>query len=872
MTQTIFAPKLTQSDTDAPVAAQAHQTPSAGKDTTSQWLLSLAHWLLIGFAGLLPVFFLPGLWGSLGFQKVLLAMGVIGGVVVLLSLLSLRTKSVVSIVPVSLMLFWGVVGAAAVSALFSPDWLGAFRGSAVESQTVAFLFLLAAVMTVMLTLQRAKKATFTLLAALAVGGLGLLVYVVIRLIFGPILAFGSFQAVTVSPLGNFNDLAVFAGLTIVLALIALLQLRVTAVVRGVLVALVALSLIVLAAVNFFYVWLVIGFFSLLVLLYLIAQDTLFSSASVESEAPAPKKPVSKLTLGLTAAVCVVSAGFIVTGDYLGGVVSSTFSIDYLEVRPSLGATVDILQSTYQEDLLFGAGPNQFLSSWRQFKDASINQTIFWNTDFRSGSGYIPTMFVNVGLIGLLLVILFHAWYLWAGVRMLLRPAVSDSFWYFVALLSFTGAVFLWGISYVYVPGQTLLLLTAVLTGLSLAAGGVLHPQRLFRIPLASSQQRGFALMAVAIVFISSAMGAWFTFGKQYVAQASFAQAQATETEAAAIDQAALSSYSLFPDDLFLGVRARLALFEMNQILTISEPTEADQQRFAAAFNQALTFASAGVEQAPTEPAYQAILAGVYNNLAIAGVEDAAQRATSSIAAAQALDPKNPTYAFLAAQLAVSRGDLVASRASLLEALQQKNNFTQALFLLAQVDIAEGNEEAAIATTQAIIRLEPNNPARYYQLGILQASVGNAQAAKQAYQQALQIDNDFANARYQLALLQVADNEIEAAISGLLFIQVSNPDNEQLASLITTLESGEIPELPSTNDEPVNENEPVVVDDEVTSTEVPDSDLLTPLNTVSSDNSALVEEGANDDSFSSEENVQAGSDQAVSDEESQDTVE
>jgi len=838
MSQTIFAPKLTQSDS-LTSAAKAGSKPKT-EDTTSKWLLLIAHGLLVIFAGLLPVFFLPGLWGSLPFQKVLLAMGVVGGVVVVLSLLSLRTRSVVSVVPMSLLLFWGVVLSAVASALFSPDWLGAFRGGAVESQTVTFLILLGVLMTVTLVMQKAKQATLFLFAALSIGSLTLLTYAVTRLLFGPILAFNSFESVTVSPVGNFNDLAVFGGLTIVLSLIALLQLRIVLPLRIFLVACIALALMVLAAVNFFYIWLIVGFFSLLVLLYLVSQDTLFSNLSADTNENQVRNTVSKLTLGVVSVICVISGGFIVAGDYFGGLVADVLNVEYLEVRPSLGATVDILQSTYQEDLLFGAGPNQFVSSWRSFKDTSINQTIFWNTDFRSGSGYIPTMFVNLGLIGSLLVVAFHGWYLWSGARMLLRPVSTDRFWYFAGLLSFTGAVFLWGVSYVYVPSPTLLLLAALLTGVSLAAGSVLQPQRAITIALASNQQRGFALMAIAIVFISAAMGTWFTFGKQYVAQATFAQAQANETDSETLDQAALTSFELYSDDQFLGVRARLALLEMNQILTIAEPSEADQQRFLAASNQALTFADAAVAQARTEPSHYAILAGVYNNLAIAGIPDAVGRATSSIAAAQALDPQNPTYALLTAQLAANRGDVESSRSALLQALQQKNNFSEALYLLAQLDIAEGNVESAIATTQAIIRLEPNNPTRYYQLGLLESSAGNTTAAREAYVAAIQLDPNFANARYLLALLQIADGETEQALSELRFIQESNADNVQLQELVATLEAGDVPTLATTSPEQVNENEPVAVDDGVTSSVMPESNLLTPLNTVGGTQPQAVE--------------------------------
>jgi len=841
MSQTIFAPKLTQADS-APVHKPEYDdvatVDTAPADQTNTWLIGIARWVVIGFAGLLPIFFIPGLWGSLGFQKVLLAMVAVGGVSILLALLSLRTRTVSTVLPLSLLIFFGVVATAVVSALFSPNWNEAFRGSLVETQTVAFLALLGGVMAIGLVMQYAKRAMYRFFVVLMTGGLLLLTYVSIRLLAGPILPFNSFLDATSSPVGTFNDLAVFAGLIVLLSLVALIQLRLTTGVKALVSVATIAALFVLAAVNFFYVWLIVGFFSLLVLLYLISYDTLFRYGDA---APSKYTP-SRLAIIVTAVVCVVSAGFVVAGENIGGIVGEQLEISYLEVRPSLGATTDILQATYTEDLFFGAGPNQFESSWRSFKDTSINQTIFWNTDFRAGSGYIPTMFINLGLVGGLLLIAFHAWYLWNGALMLLRPTNPDSFWYFVGLVSFTGAVFLWGMSYVYVPGATLLLLAALLTGISFAARGMLLPERMKVITLATNHKRGFALMALVIMLISSVMGAWFTVGKQYSAHATFAQAQATQTDVSAIDQAASLAYQLYPDDQFLIVRAQIALFEMNEILALSEPSESDQQRFITVSTQGLAFAEAAVAEASDNPAHLLILASLYNNLAIVGIEGAAERVQTAIATARALDPKNPIYDFVTAQFAVNRNDLESVRPALLRALEQKNNFSEALNLLAQLDIQEGNTEAAITTTQAIIRLEPNNATRYYQLGILQTAAENLTAAATAYREALRIDPDFANARYSLALLQINDGELDAALTSLLSLQAANADNVELQQLITSLQNGTLPDI-NANPSSVSEVEPVVSEDNVTSQIAPESDLLTPLNTVGSSASTPVPMGS-----------------------------
>lgn len=856
--QPSFAPKSTQESTEPKVAPTKE---TSGSDATSAFLLGLARWCVAGYAGLLPLFFVVGLWGSLTLQKVLLSVGAVGAVVIILSLLTLRTKKTVTIVPISLVLFLGIVVSAVVSGLFSPDWQGAFRGSYLETQTVGFWMLLLGVMVMTLVLQQSKKIISVSLMMLLASTTLVTVYITSRLFFGPVLSLGSFGTVTVSPIGNFNDMAVFAGLAIVLSLVSLVQLRLTAYAKILFAGLVAGSLVVLAAVNFFYVWLVVGFVALLTLLYLISQDTLFADQT-------NKKPAnfSKFTLGVVALVCVVSAAFVVVGEYAAGEVQEVFGVEYLEVRPSLGATTNILQSTLQEDLFFGVGPNQFVSSWRDFKDASINQTVFWDTDFEAGSGYIPTMFVNLGLVGMFFIIAFHGWYIWSGLQMLLRPVASDSFWYFVGVVSFVGAVFLWGMSYVYIPGATLLLLAAFLTGISLVAARSLQPERAITITLAATQQRGFVLMAVAIMCISGVMGTWFTLGKQYVAQASFNETEARSADVAVLDQAALASYALYPDDRFLDVRARIAFLEMNQLLSVPEPTEVEQQRFIEVSNQAVTFIEQAILQAPHEPSYYALRAGVFNNLAIAGVPNAIGRATSSVAEAVALDPQNPSYALLLAQMAVNRGDLAETRQALSTALSQKNNFAQALFLLAQLEISEGNVTEAIVTTEAIIRLEPNNPTRYYQLGILESSNGNADRAAQAYRAALAIDPNFANARYLLALIQISEGQVAEALDSLRIVAQSNADNVQLQELIAALEAGEVPAIADASATQVSESTPVVDENGVTSPVVPDSDLLTPLNIVGSDDESTqeVEELDTPESSESEqesEEVEPTSDQS-----------
>jgi tetratricopeptide (TPR) repeat protein len=820
-----FAPQSTVQQPELETKPPVIKTSTS--DTVSNFLLKAMRMVLVTFTFLLPVFFMPGLWGTLGFQKSLLAVACVTLVIIGGSLLILRSRVTHTVLPLPLGVFLVFLGVALASAVASSDIGAALRGSVFEVQTFAFALLMFGIMVVPLILQQSKRYMFYVCAALGSGLALLLGYVATRILLGPVLPFGSFFGMTQTPVGNLNDLALLAGLTIILSIVAMLQLRLRTVSQAVLAGFAIPALLVLAVVNFLYVWLVVGFFGLLVLLYLVSYDSLFEESSETSHSM--RSPV---LFGLIGVVCLVSGSFVVAGDFMGERFATWFEIEYLEVRPSLIANIDIIQGVYSEDLFLGVGPNQFEQAWREFKDPAINQTLFWNTDFIAGSGFVPTLFVTLGLLGGVAFVLFHLSYLWLGIRALLRPSSSDSFWYFAGVFSFVGAVFLWGMSYVYVPGATVMLLAALLTGLSLVAFSDLQPATRKIIPLVTNQKRGFMVMAATIFSITGSMFILFTVGEQYVAQASFNKAQQSAPTLAVIDQAALQAFSTYPDDRFLGVRARVALLEMNRLFAIQEPTEADQQRFVEVADLALRFATAAITSAPENPEYHGILAGIYNNYALAGIEGALERSAESLAEAKRLNPRNPSYDFMQAQMSASRGDTDTARESVTAALQQKPNFAQALLLLAELDIAAGDIPGAIEITKAILTLEPQNPARHYQLGILFVAAEQTTNAFEAYSAALTLDPNFANARYLRALLLVDLGQIDQALEELRLVAETNADNSQLLALIGSLESGDVPDTSSATADLISDGEPTSSGSGVTSLINPDTNLVTPLNTVS----------------------------------------
>lgn len=800
-------------------------------DSLGGFFQTITQYSVVALILLLPIIFIPGLPGTIGFDKVLLTLGVSLLVVVLVGLSALRYKSVATIVPLPLLAFWlfSIVGV--VSALLSGDVQDSLRGSFIEPQTAGFFVVMALLMTIALVIQNSKRTSLRVLLAFGAASFLAVGYTFIRLFLDPgILSFGNFSSITNSPIGGFNDLAIFSALVVMLCLITMLHFHLRRREQSILVILLVLSLSLLTVVNFFHLWLVVGFFSLLLLVYILSKDTLFSNTSIEDS-----KPVSKVLVLATVLVCVVSVVFVVAGDYAGSKVSELTNVTYVEVRPSMEATIDIGRAVYGENILLGIGPNRFTDAWRLYKDKDINETLFWSTDFPAGFGFVPTLFITTGLLGGILILAFHVLYLRAGYKMLLKGENNDPFWNYFGVVTFVSSVFLWGMSYVYIPGATILLLTALFTGLSFVAYAALVPKAKIEVPLVNSRKRGFVIMAVVIITLVSAVAVLFTVIKQYSAQVTFLKANAEATTPEEFQVAIIQALQKYRDDTIVGALAQIKLLSMRQMLSIVEPTTDDQERFEALTIDAIALSNEAIAIDPTSPTPYATLADVLSVLSGTGFEGARERALENLTLAQARDPYNPAYSLFGATLAIQAKDLSKARSEIAKALELKPNYSQALFLLTQIDIQEGNIESALANTRQIISFEPNNPTRYYQLGVLLAANNDRGNAITAYETAIALDQNFANARYMLSLAYLAESRLDDALTQLKIVRETNQDNEQLNQLIKQLETGGLASLNGNNLEgAVDEVSPEEDGESAVVTPVnPNTDLVTPVNTVGS---------------------------------------
>lgn len=769
MSQSVFTPQ-----------AATEPFHVADADRMTQSLL----WIVRAVAGFAIIFTPFVFWMAPGviidLQKAVLLSVVSLVVVTTLGFLSLRSSRCYTVLPMPLFFLAAFCAVAMISSWLSSYPLESWRGLYGEvGTTLSFILLFIATSLPLLFQQSKKLLSYVLMGGISCVGV-LIMYTAVRALFGPAASFGIFSSVASGPLGGINDVAVLAGATVSLALVSGVF-KLNLLHRVITVLFAAASLVVLVAANVMFVWLLLGVVSGLLLVYALLRFLVQDKMT--------KAPARWVFRAAATSLFVMSILFLFSPNWLMSATDTVFSIEYFEVRPSLDATADVARATFEnKSLLFGAGPNQFSDMWEQYKDPALNETVFWNTSFTSGNSFVSTLFVTTGLLGGGLFVLFHAWFIYSGVRTLILGDERNKFWFNTSLFAFFASLFLWLSAYFYTPGLGLLLIAGSATGVALAAMGPLLPFLIKPVRLVGSRRSG-VLAIVLVVGVVTVFGFFVSETvSQYRAHSQYAEARQDATTVDQLHEGLDAAYRRFGHTLFLETKSELYRQQADQFFAMEDPTEDDITSFTDTIKKGmeLTVQASSRDLASPEP--YAIAASLYHRLAMAGVSGASERAVASLGIAQERQLHNPLYNLYGAQMAQELGDVEQARAQITAALKKKTNYIDALQLLSTIDIQSGDLDSAIQATIATVQLDPDNAARYFQLGGLYEAIEDEETAFLAYNRALDIDPGFANARYARALLLYADGQTEVALSELQIILQTNPDNESLLQTIVAIQS------------------------------------------------------------------------------------
>lgn len=801
-------------------------------DTFARTLRTIAQTVILITSAILPLIFIPSVVAPTEYTKVLCISIAVFFAVVLYSLSVLREGLFSMRVSYPLCALWLVFLVSLASSLLSGDFRDSFVGDMFSVHTSAFVGLLAVLASIAAAVSIEKMRVMYFYMGLIVSALILVIFHLVRLIFGfDILTFSVFTTSSATPVGSLNDLALFLGLVTMLSLVALEQLPLTKPGRAIHLSVVGLSLVMLAVINFFMVWVVLGFMSLALIMYTLTKDRFSEKPTQFIESSREQGGALWAALSVT----FVSLLFIIGGSFLSNWISQYSGISYIEVRPSFEATADIARNVYTDNPFLGIGANKFSDAWRLYKNEAVNTSVFWNTDFNAGNGYVTTFFVTTGVLGGVMWIAFLFLYFGLGIRRLFNAQTTDHIWYVIAISSFVSSVYIWGISFVYVPGATMLIIAALTTGIAITAFTHIRPTEPRRILLEMNRRTGFVMIVGVMIMIVSSMSIMYMVARHYSSIYAFNESVRATNAGEVIDsleQKVITAFAFSSSDVFARRIGEYQLARMNQLVNLSEPTEEQRQAFMSASEIGIDATRRALALDGTEPLNWITLGRVYGVLASVQVQDADKAAIDAFTKAREFDPKNPLIPLEQAVVEARRGEFESAQRLISDAIALKPNYTDAFYLQSQIDIARGDVPAAIASTRSSITLEPTNAARYYQLGVLESAQNNVDDAIIAFERAVALDTNFANARYLLARAYDIQGRSADARAQLEVVLRLNPDNTDVRNLLQSLDAfGTL--TPQNGVQATTVTEPTPTVDEngvVRTTQNPDTPLVNPVNT------------------------------------------
>ncbi|MCR4333745.1 MAG: hypothetical protein NUV60_01870 [Patescibacteria group bacterium] len=695
------------------------------------------------------------------------------------------------------------------SAFSGGSFSSSLWGSALESDTLGFMLITAVLGTLTAFILRRKEhyQSFLRTGALVFGvvaGLEVLVVIV-----------GQFASDKISPafslVGSFTDLAFLMGLGVISILITLRFLELPQRAHRLLLISGTLALFLLAIANSSVVWILLALVSLGLFVESVmkrgsqSRDAEFDDVSMADEEQMSTDEGNR-SLVLPLVVLAVSLFFLIGGT-LGGALANALHVDVLSVRPSWQSTFGVAQKVYTAAPVFGSGPGTFGVEWLKYRDASLNSTVFWNIDFSSGIGFIPTSFVTTGLLGALAWIIFLGFLIVLGLRMLILRAPEDPFVRYVAILSFVATLYLFAVAIFELPNTVILVLAFVFAGLFVSTTRFAAMGRQWGIIFARSPRLGFVIVfALTILLLSSVVAAYTLVGR-YIAAIELSKSAVAfrNSDLDSAEKSAQNSVSFAPNSTAYQIEAGIAIARLNQIVSSTTmQKDAAQKAFQAALSTGINAALTATNLAPSDYQNWLTLGNLYAQAVPLGVTGAYDSAKTAYDKAKMLNPTNPQIPYILAQLDIANKNTKAAQDDLKAAIALKQDYTAAIFLLSQLEVQDGNVKDALASALAAAYFQPNDPNILFQVGILYAASNDLSNAAAALSAAVSANPQFANARYFLSAVYAKQNDTMKALEEMQAIAAMSDENATaVATQLVALEAGKNPfpanllSLPST---------------------------------------------------------------------------
>lgn len=670
-----------------------------------------------------------------------------------------------------------------ISSIFSTQPLRSFFGYQLETDTFAFILFATVLVYVLVMSLNKKNQIFQTLMSLLVASWVVFAFQLVQVLFNAPLPVAVLGDPIVNLIGRWNDFGIFAGLIASLILFSLQSFPLSKRGKYILSGTFIVALFFMMLVNLSTAWILFGLASLVVLVLSLAKNQFVE-----------KKQKITLTVILATLGVLASVFFVFFGGQTATQLQNTFNINALEVRPSVEGTIDVLSGVYSKNPVVGSGPNTFSSSWLLFRPDGVLQTPFWNTSFGTGSGVIPTAFVNGGIIVALAWLIFSLLLIYTIFRALFVSTNDGDKTYILTVFTAVGSLYLLAIHYVHAPSQSLTLLLFIFVGLFIASLRGTKLIKTIHLNGIMSPRVGFGMTLAGVALALVALGVVYDTGKTYVAVINHEQAVqlANTGNSDGAEKKINNAIRLEAQDRFYRTAALIQLQKLNRAIQGDSSDAEAQTVFQNALAGAIQFSGSAIQANPDRFENWFTRALVYSTVVPLGIDGAYENALATLEESRTRNPKSPEVELRFAEAHRAAGNIELARSAITASLEKKADYTPAILLRAQIALSQGELDEAIESVRNAVFFEPRNPTLLYQLGILFLQDENYTDAAAAFELALQNQPDYANAAFFLAQAYAFLGNLDDALSLMEQLSSRNPDNTLVVEARDALRSGENP--------------------------------------------------------------------------------
>jgi tetratricopeptide (TPR) repeat protein len=765
-------------------------------------LENLPSFLIIFLSFITPLFFIPSSNFSLAYSKsILIFTFVIASFFIFLVSVLKKGKFDFPFGKIYISLIFIPV-VFLISALFSKVPAISFMGFGFETYTFSFILVMFMFLFLVSSLfQSEKKVLYSYLAFFATFLVISLIHIV-RLFFGPdILSFGLLSSPTTSLIGGWYDLSILCGAVLLLSLIGVEMMPVEKRVKLFLRIAFFVSFCFLVVINFSILWVILAILSLLFFVYLFSFEQVSSDSEKKigengeiihiAKREGGIRKISVLALVILIASCFFLTPLVKT---ISGSISSYFNLSNIEVRPSWATTFDVAKNVLKDSFLLGSGPNTFNSQWQLLKPSQINLTYFWDTEFVGGIGYIPTLLVTTGALGFVSWVIFFGFFLYLGFVSIFAKTENNLIKYLI-VSSFFVSLYFWIFLFAYIPGISIIFLTFLFTGLFFAS---LHRAGLLRslnISFSSYPRASFAMVLSLVLLIVSTLFLGYVFTERTMSSYYYANGVKSVSEKRDLDLAEMytsKAISLWGSDLYYRGFSELQIMRLaNIVASVTNDNVSDEVKneFQRILGNAIESANMAVRFDSTNYQNWVSVAKVYDSISPLGIEQSYENAVKAYDEAIKNSPRNPKLNLMLARLSANKKDFVNSKMYISKALEQKPNYTEAIFLRSQVEVADGDIKSAISSMEGVALISPNDAGVFFELGLLNYNSKDYSRAVFAFERAVILVPNYSNAKYFLGLSYEKLNKINEARVQFEDLVKLNPENEEVRLILKNLSEG-----------------------------------------------------------------------------------